>query len=170
MAFCMQKSGFTGVTGQSECSNGFMPDWTADPIGIEVGHALRPEESLPVPVSEVVDVIREEVRDHAEVAHLRDVLRQADLAVLDSEPVVGLRQGPQRILVGSQHCVDSRVAVGVGGDLVAPPVKGQDHFVQLVLLVDEPALLVGVAVVRFAQGRRDSLDRPVGDDLAPGDP
>ena len=169
-ALCMQKSGLTGVTGQSECSSGLMPACTAEPTGSRLQHAVGSQEPVTVPVAPIEYVVGEEVGNHAKLPHLVYVLGVAHLAVLDAEAVVGLGDGPQRILVGYQRRVYRGVAIRVGRDLVAPLVQGHHHLVQFFLLVDEPALLAIVAEVRLAQRRRYALYRAVGHYLATGDP
>ena len=51
-------------------------------------------------VSEVVQVVGEEVGNYAKVAHPGDVLRDADLAVLDAESVVHLGHNAEGVFVG----------------------------------------------------------------------
>ena len=98
------------------------------------------------------------------------MVRDAYLAVLYAEAVVGLGHSQQGVLVCRQHGVYGGVAIGVSGNLVASAMQGHDDVVQFVLLVYKPALFVGVAVIGLSQGCCDSLYGAVRNDLASRNP
>ena len=94
IATLMLRSGSSGVTGGSLCSEMRMPVLTAEPHGIHRSPCSGPNKPVDDDVAPIVDLVDEQAARHPEVMGALQLLVPDRADVLEPQPVVVARPAP----------------------------------------------------------------------------